>query len=98
MAEYVTKEQVKEEILNWARCINKPERLVTEDTMYVIDALPVADVRPVVRGKWVRTYGDSRFMCSVCKGKESVPTIMGEPTVWDYCPNCGADMRGGEAE
>lgn len=48
MAEYVTKEQVKEEILSWARCITNPERLVTEDALYIIDALPPADVRPVV--------------------------------------------------
>ena len=32
-------------------------------------------------------------MCSVCKWKENVPKIMGEPTVWDYCPSCGARMK-----
>lgn len=48
------------------------------------------------KGKWIwmGDKGDSRFMCSVCKGKENVPTIMGKPTVWDYCPNCGAEMKG----
>lgn len=63
-----------------------------------IMALPPADVRPVLRGHWERTEGDSRFMCSVCKSKEHVPTIMGQPTVWDYCPNCGAWMKGGESD
>lgn len=62
-----------------------------------IDATPLADVRPVVRGHWERTEGDSRFMCSVCKCKEHVPTIMGQPTVWDYCPHCGSWMEGGDA-
>lgn len=57
-----------------------------------------ADVRPVLRGHWERVEGDSRFMCSVCKAKEHVPTIMGKPTVWDYCPNCGSWMKGGESD
>ena len=42
---------------------------------------------------WCGDKGDSRFMCSVCKSKENVPTCMGEPSVWDYCPNCGARMK-----
>ena len=55
--------------------------------------IPAADVRPVVHGRWTHGKGDSRWMCSVCKGKENAPTVMGKPIVWDYCPNCGADMR-----
>ena len=47
------------------------------------------------RGRWIdlRQEGDSRFMCSVCKWKEHVPTCMGKPTVWEYCPSCGAKME-----
>ena len=47
-------------------------------------------------GRWIdlRQEGDSRFMCSVCKWKEHVPTCMGKPTVWEYCPSCGARMDG----
>lgn len=50
------------------------------------------------KGKWIwmGDTGDSRWMCSVCKGKEKVPTIMGEPIVWEFCPNCGAWMKGEE--
>ncbi len=47
-------------------------------------------------GSWIDLHlqGDSRFMCSVCKWKEHVPTCMGKPTVWEYCPSCGARMDG----
>lgn len=58
-----------------------------------LDMVPVANVKPVVHGHWERLEGDRRFMCSVCKWNENVPTIMGEPTVWDYCPSCGARME-----
>lgn len=53
------------------------------------------DVEEVKHGRWIwmGETGDSRFMCSRCKGKENVPTCNGEPTIWEYCPNCGAKME-----
>lgn len=46
------------------------------------------------KGKWIwkGEEGDSRYMCSVCCSKEYVPTCNGEPTIWEFCPNCGARM------
>jgi len=39
------------------------------------------------KGKWIR--GDIKgipFCCSVCTGRFNYE--------WNFCPNCGADMRG----
>ena len=68
---------------------------VTEVLNGLPSAQPSADVVERKKGEWVwmGEKGDSRFMCSVCKSKENVPTIMGKPEVWWFCPNCGADMR-----
>ena len=45
-----------------------------------------ADVRPVVRGKWVdEPIKGIRYHCSVCQGRFDY--------TWRFCPNCGADMR-----
>lgn len=54
-----------------------------------IEHLPAADVRPVVRGKW-HEYDDDygSICCSVCE--EDAPCDY----PWNFCPNCGADMRG----
>lgn len=65
-----------------------------------IDAIPTADVRENVRGEWLpmKRFGGEKgqtpdVMCSVCH----------TPALWlgtlgcirsNYCPNCGADMRG----
>ena len=40
------------------------------------------------KGKWINSY--KRQTCSVCKqrGYRS----------WNFCPNCGADMRGDQNE
>ena len=56
---------------------------------YLIDAvatIPAADVRPVVRGKWVYNAPfDNIPYCSEC--------LMPQGSECNFCPNCGADMR-----
>lgn len=63
---------------------------------FVIDDMPTINAVPVKHGKWIwkGEEGDSRFMCSVCKWKENVPTCNGVPDIWQYCPSCGARMDG----
>ena len=49
-----------------------------------LEALPAADVAPVVHGEWLDGYKIQT--CSLCKyrGKKS----------WTFCPHCGARMGG----
>lgn len=56
----------------------------------VIHKLPAADVRPVVRGRWV-VKGQDVF-CSACEA-ESAYNEWGASHWSKYCPHCGADMR-----
>lgn len=65
-----------------------------------INNAPTIDAKPVRYAYWVwkGDEGDSRFMCSACGGKENVPTCMGVPSIWEYCPNCGAKMEEYELE
>ena len=53
----------------------------------IMDKVPAADVRHVVRGKWRANVPprDLRPRCSVCGELQ--------PQKTNYCPNCGADMR-----
>lgn len=55
------------------------------------------DVVPVKRGKWNETgdRGGRNYACGCCRFTFIVDTCMGEP-MWNYCPNCGARMDGGE--
>ena len=59
--------------------------------------MPTADVRENVRGEWIDavvgtstgyTYHEKR--CSICGYGEVLPH--------NFCPNCGADMRGEQNE
>ena len=66
-----------------------------QNAVYLLREASTVNARPVRYAHWVwkGNEGDSRFMCSECGGMEKVPTCMGVPNIWEYCPNCGAKMR-----
>ena len=59
-----------------------------------IDKQPTADVRENVHGEWVamRPFKDLTVIHSRCSNCEIVYTQ--HPLKYNFCPNCGADMRG----
>ena len=84
MKEYIEKAAVKDEILSWAVCINHPELLSKEDTMYCIDNIPAADVVEVRHGHWIGEIDDRDghiwMECSECHKIRIVD---------DFCSACG---------
>lgn len=50
-----------------------------------------ADVRPVVRGRWIKCVGEngvtSACRCSLCGFEDN------RFSVFNFCPNCGAEME-----
>lgn len=61
-----------------------------EDMLAAVGEAKTIDAKPVVHGEWVNVVGGFFEMgrCSVCGGQW--PTAGG----LNFCPNCGADMRG----
>ena len=51
-----------------------------------VDLMPSVDVPEKNVGKWIWNDSLEVFECSVC-GRQMFRNI------YDYCPNCGADMR-----
>lgn len=91
MAEYIEREAARKYILDEYPLLQR-DRLTR-----TIDDIPAADVRPVVRGHWIseeeaEEKGDYslRDACSVCGHCDWDCT---ESASFNYCPNCGADMR-----
>ena len=79
MKEYIEREAALRE------CKYDADGYVTQG----IKAIPTADVKRVVRGKWERvgTIENTWIVCAC--------TACGAQTIdaGAYCPNCGADMR-----
>lgn len=67
--------------------------------MRVLTSIPAADVRPVVKAYWIGEgdgYADGEMVydvwhCSNCD--YTVDEGDNEPPQYNFCPNCGADMR-----
>jgi len=88
MVEYIEREAVN--ALIEAECSPKVAAFLN----HAIDNIPAADVRPVVRGKWIMN-DECRTVCSLCGN--TVAFVSHPDRRWDlgnYCPNCGAMMEG----
>ena len=88
MANYISREAAIEAVKHaWAKGL--------EPSQY-IEILPAADVAPVVHEKWLLDRWPSwpHRECSRCK--IMIPRTKEVPDpYWQYCPNCGAKMDGG---
>ena len=75
------------------------------DVTVMISAMPTVDAVEVVHGRWLKAQVEAGdpfdgnscylfdvFQCSECDAHFDVSEAM------NYCPNCGADMRGTEHE
>ena len=83
-----------------AKCEGLHMKAYIDNLCEYIDSRPTIDAAPVRRGEWVEkstVWGDE-LRCSVCG--EQADYFAGSPEevycVRDpnFCPNCGADMRG----
>ncbi len=97
MAEYITREAVFEQFDNGDADVIEtyPDGSVdfgfgASNIRNLINAIPAADVAPVVHGRWVDN-GTSDFLLSGC----SVCGFTCDSNIFPYCPYCGAKMDGG---
>ena len=65
-------------------CFNSGVKCAIRD----VKRLPTADVTEVKHGEW-KHYSTTMMECSIC-GKHTAKHR------YNYCPNCGAKMDGGE--
>ena len=95
MKEYIEREAAYEKC-GWYNTVNgKSVCAVRKDELA---AIPAADVAPVVHGRWIdwkppffgMEYSYDTMACSECGHTMANALLI--PA--NYCPNCGADMRG----
>lgn len=95
MAEYIEKQVAIDALHEAYEARNPTQNAIMDKATMVIFRLPPSDVRPVRRGEWKSENTDALTLsdvrtCSVCGLKKVFIT--------NFCPSCGADMRGGDAE
>ena len=72
-----------------------------DDACFVVAHAPAADVRPVVKAAWEDTPNPqwpahSIRHCPCCGWSIPKSKLRAKDSSWNYCPNCGTDMRATE--
>ncbi len=96
MADLISRKALLEELDKWINpCVNydKSEFLSGIATaISEVETAPTVDAAPVVHGRWIFNQEQWTWDCTNCKGwVGSGVRIRG----YEYCPNCGAKMDGG---
>ena len=99
MTDYISREAAIKRF-NFAvlDCLGMEPTIRAGDIIKALESIPAADVRPVVRAEWYGEadgYADGELVydmwsCPIC-GKRFEEWE--EKPDWNFCPNCGADMR-----
>lgn len=77
-----------------ARGQESAEHVLTHHAYNIIDEQPIIESRP--KGKWIKN--NTLINCSVCKHCSWSLTFEDTVRSFNYCPHCGADMRGEDNE
>ena len=67
-----------------------------DDALSYLNEQPTVDAVPVVHGRWEEADDGDGAVCSACG--EDFCNIYLEVERFNYCPNCGSDMREGRTE
>ena len=68
---------------------------LTNYATLILREAPTIDVALVRHGRWVSVLHKLARICSVCNRDEPYKFADINADVYDYCPNCGAKMDGG---
>lgn len=100
MSDLISRQDAIGKIKDWMKFVGYRhiERNVMECTIQMLEELPSAEPKQKT-GKWIHDgkdfpHGNDWIHCSVC-GKRGI-NVPADLT--NYCPNCGADMRGNKHE
>ena len=91
MTEYINRERARFEAKRYFKNMDE----IQEDLDMLFCMLPAENVAPVRHGRWVKR--GRRWQCTNCKVLMSIDGTPKE-NLLNYCPNCGADMRGSNDE
>ena len=87
MAEYIEREALRDALYD--------ADAITMSGVKILNQFPVADVAHVRHGRWGRS---GQLLECQCCGEVYSQLGGNAGKAWNFCPNCGADMRGSNDE
>lgn len=90
MAKLIDADALIENIVETAKDLRT---LSTKTIGEAIHKTPTVDAVPVRHGKWIHKWSGCGSVWLEQRCSECGVTFEEEPIDYNYCPNCGADMR-----
>lgn len=92
MAEYIEREAAFDAVFGQFCASSDETEAALNAAIEEIRVIPAADVRSVVRGKWI--WDDEGYHCSECWFHACGNTLECMDGTYRFCPSCGAEMEG----
>ena len=89
MSDLISRSKLIEELKQRAGMWKKTTEIICD----VIENQPPVEAVPVVHGEWEQTRFANEYLCSNCQVISYAQLIRQGFKKFDFCPNCGADMR-----
>ena len=86
MSDYIEREAV---LRHYQKC----SFAMVKAVIAYIEDLPAADVAPIKHGTWEKSNLNGFVRCSVCHDCYIDDNWL-DGKHWNFCPHCGADLRG----
>jgi hypothetical protein len=98
MSDYISREQALAEVEELKK-IHFDRVVVLSKVSDRIEQIPSADVRENIKGEWInakvgKLFPSNDYKCSICGNILNFDGVNCGRGDANFCPNCGADMRG----
>lgn len=94
MDEYINKIALDKALSVAAANGKDKDRRTWVKAICLLHDMPAADVAPVVHGRWIEDH--DYLKCAECGVMVKWDFTFFDIGNWNFCPNCGAKMDGGE--
>lgn len=97
MSRYISDSQIKKELEFAVEHNQGVIKNCYKRALNLVNIQPTAEVKSIIPGEWMNYFKDEKhpyhdflLFCSNCN---ELYVIADEMSKWNFCPNCGADMR-----
>lgn len=101
MTDYIKREDAVEKLRHLRdKCGNEEMAFALNWGASLVQKMFGADVRKNKHGEWIDDIVAFHHVCSICRCcvRATMMEVFEGEGEWNYCPNCGAQMNGGDDE